>query len=106
MGRVGDVISLVDNGIQTAEGMEYRPLMWRLRKVKAQAQALLRDIAGSTKEYSAAAGVIHELVNAIDDPQLKQVYLSSSSVLSVLESSKIGSNDGSSPSNMLEKDSI
>jgi tetratricopeptide (TPR) repeat protein len=85
MGRAGDAISLVDNGIQTADRIEYRPLLWRLRKVKAQAQALLGDSTGSTKEYSAAAGVIHELADGIGDPYLKQAYLSSNSVLSVLE---------------------
>ncbi len=85
MGRASEVIALVDNGIQTADNMEYKPLIWRLRKLKAEAQLLLEDVTSAARQRKLAASVIRELADAIGDAQLKQEYLSNRSVTAVLE---------------------
>ncbi len=83
--RPEDVIPLADEGIGTAEEMGYRPLLWRLRAAKAQAMEMLGDGGISAQEYEAAAVIVRELVDTMNDPQLKRSFMSNPSVSSVLD---------------------
>jgi hypothetical protein len=85
MGRASEVIPMVNDIIQTAENMEYKPLIWRLRKLKSEALVHLGDAAGSTRQRKLAAGDIRDLADAIGEAHLKQAYLTSRSVSAVLE---------------------
>jgi tetratricopeptide (TPR) repeat protein len=85
LGKSGEVIPLADKGVRMAEEMAYRPLVWRLRAAKAQALAQLGDAGAAAQEYEAAAAVVRKLADTIGDPQLKQSFMSNSSVSSVLE---------------------
>jgi len=85
-----DVIPLVDKGIRTAEERGYRPMLWRLRAVKARALTLLGDVNGTAREYKAAAVIVLDLADTIDDPQLKRSFMLNPSVSLVLEHAKPG----------------
>jgi hypothetical protein len=83
--RPADVISLANRGLEVAEKMEHRPLIWRVRSARAQALAALGDAVAAAQDYKAAAAVVRELADTIGDAQLVRGFLSNPTVAKVLE---------------------
>jgi hypothetical protein len=64
--------------------MSYRPLVWRIQAVRAEALAQLGDAGGAAQARGAAAEVVRVLAERIDDAVLKEGFLSAPQVAALL----------------------
>jgi hypothetical protein len=88
LGRPGEVLPLADAGIRRAEEIGARPMLWRIRALKAQALAALGQVEAATGEYQAAAAILLPLADEVPDAELRRNYLSSALVSSILAASR------------------
>jgi class 3 adenylate cyclase/tetratricopeptide (TPR) repeat protein len=88
LGRTGEVLPLADAGIRRAEEIGARPMLWRIRALKAQALAALGQVEAATGEYQAAAAILLPLADEVPDAELRRNYLSSALVSSILAASR------------------
>jgi len=88
--RPGDATSLADAAIQMAEEMECLPMLWHIRAAKAQALAMLGHDEASAQEYEAAAAIIRKLARNISDAELKEGFMASPLISSILARSDRG----------------
>jgi hypothetical protein len=70
-----------------AEGLGYRPLLWRIRAAKAQALETLGDGEAAAQEYRVAAEIVHELAETIPDAELRRGFLADAFVSSIIAAS-------------------
>jgi len=84
MGKPEDALACVDAGIKMAEEMNYLPMLWRIRAAKAQALEMLGNNEEAAHEYETAAAIIRKLADTIPDAELKQSFMSSPLVSSII----------------------
>ena len=89
--RHKDATALADAGIQMAEEMSYLSMLWRVRAAKAQAIAMLGNNEEASQEYEAAAAVIRKVADTIPNAELKQGFMSSPLVSSIIANSQVSS---------------
>ena len=83
-GNLQEAISIAEQGIQMAEAMEYLPMLWRVRGLKAEGLMRMGKKAKAENEYEQACDVIHQLAANISDETLKETFLGSLLVAAVL----------------------
>ena len=86
--RPREVVSLADAGVQIAQEMGSRPMLWRIRAVKAQALEMMGDAEAAAKEYQAAAEIIDELAQTIPDAELRRGFLADALVSTIVAASE------------------
>ena len=91
-GNLQDAISIAEEGVQISETMEYLPMIWRIRGIKAEGLMRLGEEIEAENEYEQARDVIRQLAKNISDEIHKQTFLSSPLVATVL--TPLGSRSG------------
>ena len=79
-----EALRAADKGISLAEKIGYRPMVWRLSGTRAEVLEQLGRGAAALEERERAGRLIRELASGVSDDQLRQTFLGSAAVRSIL----------------------
>jgi tetratricopeptide (TPR) repeat protein len=83
LGRPEEALAAADEALPLAEAMRYRPMVWRLRAARAAALASLGRHEEAAAARGAAAALVRELAESIEDEALRRGFLANADVAAV-----------------------
>jgi class 3 adenylate cyclase/tetratricopeptide (TPR) repeat protein len=88
--QAAEAVAVAEDALRIADDGGYLPLVWRLREAKAEALSALGETDAAAWEYQAAARVIRELAESVEDADLRQGFLARARVAVILAAAEEG----------------